>query len=317
MGRYNKFITEEIMPSKTLRDYYVEHKLDLTENQLIKLAQRIPLEKRIEIFEYILEAPEDEKIATYLVNQIEMEKFRIREMEGPKKDAVYYLYQYVPEDDYDPQEEGIYKQVSTAIRLGTKLGNEFKFERHIVKDLSEDEIQKLEKAAETDDLDDTIDMRAYFNEKGQVTGIEYYPKESDEAYNRLFEIESEFDMYFDNEIYRNFPCPFDNGDYIREVSRGEFGIMHVNPDREKWLENLLSRGIIPEDEEYCEFPDEDGEFCHGHFMSADLERITLEDIPEEMRDLMEAASYLVKGKGSIDDFQYRLMEMNLKKKAKH
>ena len=317
MGRYNQFLTEEVMPSKTLRDYYAEHNLDLTENQLIKLAERVPIRRRLEIFRYILEAPEGEKIAKFLVNQIELEEFKIREMEGQKEDAVYYLYQFVPEDNYDQQEEGIYKLSSTAIRIGSKLGNDFKVERHIVRDLTEEEIQALEKDAEADELGDTIDMRAYFNAKGEVTGIEYYPKEPDEEYERLDDIESDFDMFFENEVFRNFPCPFENGDYIKNICRGEFGIMHVDPNREQWLADLLSRGIVPEDEEYCEFPDEDGEFCHGHFMSADLEKVSLEDIPEEMRDVMEAASFLLKGNGSIDGLQFCIMQMNLRKEAKH
>ena len=97
---------------------------------------------------------------------------------------------------------------------------------------------------------------------------------------------------------------------MRELCRGDYGIIHINPDRDRRRAELLKKGYAPDDEEYVELLNEDGEFIHGHFISALLEKVDEKQLPEDIKEAMLYGSYLIKGEGTITDLQDSITRMS-------
>jgi len=116
--------------------------------------------------------------------------------------------------------------------------------------------------------------------------------------------------------YAGYPLCLENGEMIRlagcKKGLERYGIIHVFPDREEFLQRLLSKGVDPDDEEYVEFVDNAGRFYHSHVLITRLERVKPEQIPEELLQVLDAASSLVKGEGTIEGLQYEIDRMKKK-----
>lgn len=303
-GKYNKYIIDEIMPSNTLRSYYIDNHIDLTEYQLLACVRdcnQMPLVKIIKIYEEIDEQTDDHELAEYLKNEINLIGFYFRKLSERNDDQINILYTYDSEQmEYEAM--GLYKRTEIAERICRRKSSQFKIERHKVKELTEEEIQHAEMQMYNDDLEDTLELIIYYNAAGKIFDIEYMKE--DEEYLALRDKSSDF-TYFVEKKYHDFPCPFSHGDFVRLAGIGgkaeDIGIVHVDKER---IGELLKRGIIPEDELYCEFPDADGEFSHRHIPPYSLEKVSLEDITGDMKEILQSGSNLIKGKGDLDSFQY-------------
>ncbi len=118
-------------------------------------------------------------------------------------------------------------------------------------------------------------------------------------------------------IYANLPLCFQNGDIIKAVGNkrlsGLGGIFHVSPNRDEQIKRLLAMNCTPDDEELVEFMDEDGEFSHIHLLVTELELAETGDIPDDQMSVLDCASSLVKGTGTIDALQYSIIGMKRKR----
>ena len=94
---------------------------------------------------------------------------------------------------------------------------------------------------------------------------------------------------------------------------GRCGIFHIYPDRDEQINRLLAANCTPDDEELVEFMDEDYEFSHEHLLVTELELADIEDIPKEQRSGLDCAAALIKGSGTIDAFEFSILEMRRKR----
>ena len=145
------------------------------------------------------------------------------------------------------------------------------------------------------------------------TIVRMYSDGSDDDPDTESDAYSDAEDYIEN-IFADFPLCFKNGDIVHAVNdhrlEGRYGIMHVFPDREERIARLKSMpGMTPDDEELVEFMDEDGEFGHSHMLVTELEKVEWDEIPEHLQLVLECASDLVNGVGTIDALQYAIIEM--------
>lgn len=292
--KYNKYITSDLIPSSTLRSYYIDNYINLTENQLVRCASeygQLGLDAQRKIYKEVMANTDDKQLATYLDNEINLIDFYLSKVSEQNDSYISALYIY--DSPYDePEEVGLYKAYKTAEDVGRNSRSWFSIKRHIVNELT----------ARNDSH--SLELCVDYNAKGEVISVKYM-LDDDEKYREVMNRALETSDYFD-EVYCDFPFPFESGDLVRIVSaRGtkpDIGIVYGN-DKDK-IQSLLSKGIAPDDELYCEFCDTDGEFDYSSVSPVYLDRVSIEEAPEKLKDVLQSASRLVKGKGSIYDLQF-------------
>ena len=222
------------------------------------------------------------------------------------------------DDDFRWEEMGIYASLRVAERLGRKTGQEFTIRRHCVKPLTEEEMLRAEeKILKEGCPGETCEQIFYYGADGWLRNLDHMDNEggSDDpeydAYSGAVE-------YIEN-VFADFPLCFQNGDIIRMSDthgrwRNAYGIIHVFPDRKEQNERILQRaGCSPDDVELVELMDEDGEFSHEHIPIVELEMADWNEIPKDKQLVLQCASDLVKGRGTIDALQFSILQMRREK----
>lgn len=304
--KYNKYITSNLIPSSTLHSYYIDNHINLTEDQLIECATmygHVSLIKQRNIYTEVLADTDNQRLRNYLENEIWLIEFYMKKVSETCDNHTCVLYKYDSMHE-DPQEIGVYKNQKDAEQAGLRSGSWFSIERHIVRDTSADLDTK------TNDGDDNLELCIDYNIKGEIIAVKYFQND-DVEYQDIIQKAQEIGDYLD-ETYCKFPVPFEHGDLVQIVNyngkKPYVGIVYVDGAEE--IQALLDKGIIPSNELYCEFCDESGNFDSAKIPSIHLEKVTIEEAPLELRDLLASASCLVKGKGSISDFQFFLNNLD-------
>lgn len=312
---------ETFIPSRTYRKFLQDSQIELSASQKAKLIyiSRNALEDKWAGYRDLIVS---DLTAPVLRNMLECivgyeEKFVEEELQE-RADAVYLLGACDPEDDFRWKEMGIYSSIRAAERFGRKTSHAFTIKRHCIKPLTEEEMVREEDKILKDGYpDETNEQTFYYGEDGRLSNLDHMDNEGGSDATR-YDAYSDAVEYVEN-IFADFPLCFQNGDIIRMSDthgrwRNAYGIIHVFPDREEQNTRILQRmGCSPDDVELVEFMDEDGEFSHEHIPIVELEQADWDEIPKDKQLVLQCASDLVKGRGTIDALQFSILQMRREK----
>lgn len=167
----------------------------------------------------------------------------------------------------------------------------------------------------TDDEPDGVDIMggcAWYTKDGELLDCEYYSFATEISISFSYGDPSRFE-----DAYVPLQSPFEIGDIVRIVGDTRPAIVEVS--QEQWRHSLEwntkgERTISPAYSNTSltvEFLDENGEMYHGHPSLLSLEKIDQWEDKQEWH-LLQAASRLIKGEGSLDEFLYNYHQ-NLKR----
>ncbi len=156
----------------------------------------------------------------------------------------------------------------------------------------------------TDDEPDIMGGCAWYTKDGELLDCGCYSLASEVSINFSCGDPSRFE-----DAYIPLQSPFEIGDIVRIVGDTRPAIVQVS--QEQWIRDLEwnadgARTIPPAYDNTrltVEFLDEDGELYHGHPCLLSLEKIGRWEDELEW-NLLQAASRLIKGEGSLDEFLY-------------
>ena len=286
----------------------------MTDRQKAKLIFRYPtsMRNKLDAYTKLMKETSNSELAKHLKNLIMYEEKLIENVYKHIDDAVYILTTYdLSNDGYNREdsEEGIYKSIISAEKIGRKCKDciGFEIDRYIVSALTDKEQADLENEMETEGyIRNTYDMHVSYNSSGEIDYIDFRNSIDDELYNK----HSEATDYINYEYFMNLPIPFKHGDIVKGLDPRHidtYGIIFIDPNMEEHDKRLIAEGYTPDDEMRAEFIYDNGEFGHSHILITDMDLVDdINEIPKKYRMALVCASDLVKGKGggSIECMQY-------------
>ena len=314
-----RFNVDEFIPSKTYRDFLHKNNIELTPRQIAKLIHQYgkTYESRWNAYQQLINDPRtDGDLLENLKKIIAYEKPFVEQELKEISAAVYVLEEYDPEDDYKKNEVGIFPSIRIAEKIGRSIGHEFLIKRHILKELSDEEIKEYAAEYLDNSVCDTCEQEFHYDENGKLKQL-YYTNKGD-GDNKEYSLYEKADDSLED-IFADYPLCFENGDVIidtyQRYLKEHYGIIHIRPDRLEEIKRISSiPRMHPDDEYLTEFLYNDGEFGHDHLMVTELERVDIDDksIPYEVKDILYGASLLAKGRGTIEYLQYCSSQMKQK-----
>lgn len=298
----------ELPMSAFMRNYYREQGITFTDSQQATIIWNSSL-PRPEILDALRE------IASTTTDEVLKEQIRERlaaEVENERiflKNDGRYFFIFVP-DDEDEWESCYFSSLDAAIAHGKDHS------RKTFKILKESFTNRLESSAANNDSDEMyIGGQTHYTKDGVLLECECYTERISISFSHPYP--SRFE-----DAYIPLQNPFELGDIVKMAGDSRPAI--VEASQEEWKRDLErntngSRKIPPSYDNTgltVEFLDR-GEIYHGHPSILRLEKIDHWDDELEW-DVLQAASQLIKGTGSLEDFLYYYhRNLDRKKEEQH
>lgn len=298
----DKLDIKEFIPSKTFKDYITENNIELTDRQKAKIIckSRTSMKKKWDGYLKLMEESDNLELIDHLKNIICYEDMLMNSVYKQIDDAIYILTTYDISNngiDYEKEESGIYRSITSAENIGKKCKYGFDITRYIVSPLTNEEQSKLENEMESKGyINDNYDMDISYNSSGEIDYIY-----SEDPINKELRDKCSDAEYYIKEYFADFPIPFKNGDIIMRVDgkypSDEYGILFIPFDNDAYNKRLIENGVNPGDEFRAELICDNGEFGHTHLLVTEMDRVDIKEVPEKYRSILGSASDLVTGNG--------------------
>lgn len=279
---------EIICPSKEIRDYWQSISFELTILQmatiLVHSVNYFPYSMQSKIIKNMIDIAEDEETKIILSNFLAKAEETLAAFKTSEPDCVFEVMSnddsetedgYASEDD----SEGLAFDYDTAL---------------LIKEKSENRVTSIIKRR--------VYSNSLYSKKDDLfVGRIDYDKNGD-----ICNISSEMvDEYYEDAIpnkYISMPHPFHQGDVVRNVRTGEWGVIESEPAPGKdfyEFEKHVPAGFKYEYEPFIivEHISEDGTFYHEHYDPTVLETVPKED--SDKYELYMSAGLMVQGNCSL------------------
>jgi len=284
----------ELPMSAFMRNYYRELGVTFTDSEQATIIwnSNLPRGEALSALQEIANATKDETLKTQIQERLDKETKTERFfVENDDR----YFFVFVP-DDEDEWDGCYFAALTPAIAYGKDHSKEtFKILKQPFSD-------KLSVPAAENDSDETyIGVQAKYTKDGVLLSCDCYTEEN--LISLLHPYPSRFE-----DAYVPLQSPFERGDIVRIEGDSRPAIVLVS--QAEWKRNLercaneLESALFPSygnTSLTVEFLDDDGQMYHEHPCILSLEKIDHWDDELEW-ELLQAASRLVKGDGSLDDF---------------
>ena len=211
---------------------------------------------------------------------------------------------------------GYYRKAEMAIERGKKSGKAFRVDKYLIIDehTSKQPVALFSTLIQVEpegEYDGSSVGRLEFNAAGEL--LEVYSEEMPKERHIEMECADRFENGF---VY--VPSPFGRGEIVRHCHTGAYGVVETGPEELLELKKMAERksgcldwfdsGIT------VAFLNDDGSFFHDHVSPLCLD-FAADEQPEETMELLDMASHLLQGKGSLDSFLYVYEDNMARKKA--
>lgn len=292
----------ELIPSKDVRAFMQNLGREFTDAEKATIIYNLREDrtKRFDELRKLMEATNDLTLKKEIQERFDYENKMFDSFATARQDCVYVLCycDYESEDGRMITEE-YFSNLEAARKWGLSLEQDYQVDKV--------RIQTIAECDPDEDLYERIGS-ANYDENGILTYIQ-----SDEV------DEKENPRYNDDECQRfelayvTIPHPFKHGDVVRNVITGGIGIVYSWNSKWDWdkfeayLHECGLSGDYPDIGMNVEMLHENGDFCHTHPSPLELEYANLTKADREY-DVMDAASELFKGHGSIEYLQMMIEE---------
>ena len=289
-------MVKDIIRSKDVRKYINEIGHQFMDKELATLIYNtdwsIP-EKHKELLE-LGNLTTDIELKRQIEERVNYDNSCMEQIKSSSGNCVFKLEIWVEEDD-EYTDAGMFASWQLAEYHAQKSTRKFRVTKMAVYNTKQE--------WDEDDWCESEIAYIQYNEKGQARY--YWGNDIDNSDLQNYE-RKRFEY-----AYVTVPHPFEEGDIVRIIGTDDIGIVRFDK-KDKWKEwdEMLKsgEGWLPNwDPDYSdisfpiEIPNENAEFGHFHVSPLDVEYAELED--DERKNLLEMASYLVKGRCYIQEFQ--------------
>ena len=308
------------IPSRDVRDYITEIGWEFSDRDIAALlihgySSNRPIEKLFSGLRTLQDETSDQKLRLQIAAYLDeiggtFEAFQKNE----DRNCIYVLKIQEEEESYYLRihPSGYFFDFEMAREYGRKAKAPFQVEKHPV-----GATEFIGQYEDGEYLDYEIDSLSF-----NADGIAY-------IFSSQFNIPQPFmdqSEQFFVDAFVELPNPYETGDLVRFVGMDEYGIVETSCQqwknsmekyrKDKWnLVLHIDEKTYPIPLEFADarirvvFLNDDGTFSHRHINPIDLERYEPQgDEKDPMDQLLQYASYLYRGEGSLDDLYYYTME---------
>lgn len=297
-------ILEVMIPSETVRKYVLETGWTFTDKEKATLMYMryndLPLQELHTCLRDLGDKTADEGLREQITAFLKSEERAIQAFKGNLDGRCIYILQIKKNDDYwdtNYRTCGYFSAWNTALECGKRAESTFKIEKYVV-----DGVEEFDENTCCHDSIATL----RFNKDGELTGVHsseipcYEQDEPDFA-----------DLYFE------IPNPFEQGDIIKSICRGKYGI--VDTTQRQWKHSVAKYTEMP-GADYLDvhigviwFDEKEGTFDLGYNINPlDLELYLPKDMDAGEHGLMDrllmCASLVDRGQSSLDELYSLTME---------
>lgn len=285
-----------LIPSEDVRNYALETGWSFTDREKAALLiySSLPLKEQYSHLQTLQRNTTDQRLQEQIAGYLKREECKFQAFKENNDKAYIYILKVKDEDisysEIMPAE--YFFELNLAYECGKETDLPFMIEKYLV------------------------ETRAHINQRDTVTASLEFDKDGKAVYlcSGISNEEETEDFYEFFEV----PNPFEKGDIVRLVGTEMYGI--VATSQETWKEGIAKYKSDEWQHKHRDFSDiqikveflgEDGTFGHEHINPLYLERYR----PEEdwnksspMDKLLLQASYVHRGKGSLEDLYAFTME---------
>lgn len=286
---------QEIIKSKDVREYIDKIGYQFTDSGRATLIYNTDwsIQKKHNALLKLSNATTDTELKKQIAERVNYDNHCIEQIKSNSGNCVVHLKIWVKEDKAYT-DAGLFSSWQLAEQYAQSCTREFQISKMVIYD--------TEQQWDEEDWGNSVVAQISYNKEGQEKY--YWGADINE---RL----SEYDFERFEYAYVTVPHPFEEGDIVRIIGTDDIGIVRFDK-KDKWKEwdEMLKSGegwLSNWDPDYSDisFPieilNENAEFGHFHVSPMDVEYAELED--DEKKNLLEMASYLVKGRCYIQEFQ--------------
>ena len=259
----------------------------------------------------------DENLKKQINNKIENDnKLLASFKDNHNKDAVYVVS--TDEDDYE-YPYGYFFDYNDAYNVGIKSKEAFKIEKQRVHDNNYTKTISYgypnpyllkDSKIDINELDSYVDQLGVMWFKNDASLEYFYIKDKyDETKEDLEVLEEKYDNNNFTNAYIYLPYPFDIGDIVKD-NKGKIGIIECSKKDYIEFNEKVRNGLYADSFDagttVCYLLD-NGRFSHNHPLTIFLELYNLDD-EDENKEVLLAASNLLKYQGGLDFFIYAYEE---------
>lgn len=313
-------LLEKYIPSEYYASYLKEIGHSFTDFEAACILNQIgfPEEERLAVFRELLTGTRDEELARQIREEID---WRERELSMIRTGGNGVVFMTLAQDEENTL-LGTAANFDTAVKLGLRTGQGFTVKKHrLLAELPEKKqmvvgywnpylsgTKDLTQCAVVEDENFGRSVgSASYQADGRLT--HFYSLELEQTVDARTKVEHDYSPKRFTNAYIPYPNPYERGDVVFFAARrGQLrelpGI--VETSREEWrkYQERIRSGLNVDQSDASltvEWLHEDGKIWHSHNAPVFLEKLESEK-DKPWHDLVQAASALLKGNGSLDWF---------------
>ena len=318
-------LLEKYIPSASYVAYLKEHNYSFSDFETAGILHQIglPPMEEIEAYRELLGETEDEVLRVQLNEEI---SWNLRVMDMFKAGGAHIVYIISSTDPDDDRLLGICANYEAAIELGIRNGEAFEIEKYrmLVEYTAEPIIKKYYLNPYMSGCDDWRESVKTYHENDFSHGIGTFIFRKDGVLTYMYSSEAEegeddaenMKRYYARDrftnAYINYPNPFNRGDvvqFVRSWNPEDWRVGLVNTSQNEWVkfQTRIKNGLYVDQSdasltvEFLQKNARNARFVHEHIPPIFLNCFELIK-GDPQYELFEAASWLLRGEGSLDWF---------------
>lgn len=280
--------------SRDVKKFMEEHQITLTDSQIATLIWHSPnsLTDKYESLKELSMATSDETLKQQICDRFEAYK-KIWEVVTENDGSCIYSLEVYEEDEKEYDIIGYFSSFEIAVAAAEHLETGYWIQKNKVFRNVED----LEALRTDEHILPVLVGSCSFTKEGTVTNIwsDEFTAEIEEIVEERFE-----------EQYVYFEHPFQKGDIVKNLVTGDLGVVAFITNG-FMVKKLLEEGLHLDSSDMTinvEFWDDRGYFSHEHVLPTVLEYCDIEELDELLKNLLRTSSFLMKGEGSIQCYEF-------------